>query len=89
MFEPFEESLQLVNEVKENFIELHPASLSQRDERKRFGTFNGFNSEIDVQIKPIEMIRIKEPHILNCRGGRVSKPRKVLEREKTFLLAQQ
>jgi len=51
------------------------------DEREALRTLDGLHREIDIKLRPGEMVGLGPLNLENLRHGRVRKPRKVLERQ--------
>jgi hypothetical protein len=47
---------------------------------------DGLDSEVDIEVGPVQMMRARQLHVRNRPNGRVTKPRKVLERDEQLLV---
>jgi hypothetical protein len=56
------------------------------DKRKPLGMPDGLNGQVDVQLRPIKVVRGWEIDAQNLTNRDISKPRKVGEWQKQFLV---
>jgi hypothetical protein len=59
------------------------------DQRKVFRVSDRFYGEVDIEIRPVEMVFIQKFDIVDCGDGRILKPWKIFKRKKVFLLVKQ
>jgi hypothetical protein len=62
--------------------------LGAREEREALGELDGFEREVDIESGPVEMIAVWTLEIQNFGDRCVPEPRKMIERDKDFAIAE-
>jgi len=62
--------------------------LHSTDERKAFRVIERFNGQIDIKIRPVEMMRLRKLDMEQLSDGHIFEPGEMFERYKEFPVSQ-